>query len=80
MGPQLKKPPPHEIDLWTNLWYVLLIDHWCIRVGSAISGLVVLGLKRKVAEQATRSNPVSSILFCFWYQFLPPGSFPEFLS
>jgi hypothetical protein len=49
-------------------------------MGSATPVEVVLDGTRKQAEQATGSRPGSSV--CQWSlsQFLPPGSFLEFLS
>jgi hypothetical protein len=48
-------------------------------VGGAISGMVVLVLERKQAEQARRSKPVSNILPWPLHQLLLPDLF-EFQS
>ena len=50
-------------------------------VGGAIPGLIVLGSIRKQAEQARRSNPVSSIPPQPLHPLLPPcvSSCPDFL-
>ena len=45
-------------------------------LGGAIPGMVVLGSRRKQAEQAMRSKPESSISPWPLHQLLPPGFCP----
>lgn len=68
---------------WGNssieFYYIaFLISDWLGRtqlmVGGSIPELVVLGFKRKQAEQAVRSKPAGSTRLLALYQLLSPGS------